>query len=64
MVPRASAALSLVLLLAAVLVPAPPAAAAGAYDPAFPKEELAERRARFFEQVNDGMGRSCAPAVG
>jgi len=53
MVPRVAAVLCLVALCAPAL--APPAAAGGVYDPPFPKEEFAERRARFFEQVDDGV---------
>ena len=47
------AALALACALAAALPL--PAAAGGAYDPVFPKEEFAERRARLYEGIGDGM---------
>ena len=43
------------VLALASLALAASAAAAGAYDPVFPKEEFAERRARFYEQAGDGI---------
>jgi Xaa-Pro aminopeptidase len=46
---------ALALALALLPLTAAPAAAGGAYDPVFPKEEFAERRARFVEQAGDGI---------
>lgn len=45
----------LALALPGLFGAAPPAHAGGAYDPVFPKEEFAERRARFYEQAGDGL---------
>lgn len=46
--------IALVAALCLALSPAP-AAAGGAYDPAFPIEEFAERRDRLFDEIDDGL---------
>jgi Xaa-Pro aminopeptidase len=55
MAARESALIVVALALSLSTSTALPAAAAGSYDPVFPKEEFAERRARFFEQAGDGI---------
>lgn len=47
-------ALTLALALIAAALPSP-AAAAGAYDPVFPKEEFAERRGRLYDSIGGGL---------